>query len=50
MAGTKCEYCANYVYDEECEYYVCDIDLDEDEYGIRTFEKKWDFVSWLNAG
>lgn len=24
--------------------------LDEDEYGIRTFEKKWDFVSWLNAG
>ena len=22
--------------------------LDKDKYGIRTFEKKWDFVSWLN--
>ena len=31
MAGTKCEYCANYVYDEDYEYYVCDINLDEDE-------------------
>lgn len=31
MAGTNCEYCANYVYDEDCEAYVCDIDLDEDE-------------------
>ncbi|MDD2960101.1 MAG: DUF6472 family protein [Lachnospiraceae bacterium] len=31
MAGTNCEMCANYVYDEECEYYVCDINLDEDE-------------------
>ena len=31
MAGTKCEYCANYVYDEDYEYYVCDMDLDEDD-------------------
>lgn len=32
MAGkTSCELCANYVYDEDCEYYVCDINLDEDE-------------------
>jgi len=22
--------------------------LDKDKYGVRTFEKKWDFVSWLN--
>lgn len=22
--------------------------LDQDKYGIRTFEKQWDFVSWLN--
>ena len=26
-----CEYCSNYVYDEDYEYYVCDINLDEDE-------------------
>ena len=23
--------------------------LDKDKYGIRTFEKEWDFVSWLNG-
>ena len=27
----SCEYCSNYVYDEDYEYYVCDMDLDEDE-------------------
>ena len=26
-----CEFCANYVYDEEEDYYFCDVDLDEDE-------------------
>lgn len=26
-----CEYCSNYIYDEDYEYYVCDMDLDEDE-------------------
>ncbi len=26
-----CEYCENYIYDEEYEYYVCDVDLDQDE-------------------
>ncbi|MDY4516082.1 MAG: DUF6472 family protein [Hominisplanchenecus sp.] len=28
---TNCESCSNYVYDEEYEYYVCEMDLDEDE-------------------
>lgn len=28
---TACETCANYLYDEEYEYYVCDVNLDEDE-------------------
>ena len=23
--------------------------LDKDKYGIRTFEKQWDFVEWLNS-
>jgi len=26
-----CEECRNYVYDEEMDYYVCDVNLDEDE-------------------
>lgn len=28
----KCELCGNYVYDEDYECYVCEKDLDEDEY------------------
>jgi len=31
MSGNCCEMCAHYVYDEECECYVCMIDLDIDE-------------------
>ena len=32
MAGQEgCEYCSNYVYDEDYECCVCDMDLDEDE-------------------
>jgi pyruvate-formate lyase-activating enzyme len=27
----NCEYCSNYVYDEDYEYYVCDMDIDEDD-------------------
>lgn len=26
-----CEYCSNYIYDEEFGYYICDVNLDEDE-------------------
>ena len=29
---SSCETCANYVYDEEYEEYVCDVRMDEDEY------------------
>ncbi len=33
MAGyMMCETCANYYYDEEYEEYVCDVDMDEDDY------------------
>lgn len=28
---TNCDMCSYYVYDEECECFVCDMDLDEDE-------------------
>ena len=27
----NCDCCANYVYDEEFDYYICLIDLDQDE-------------------
>ncbi len=27
----SCDSCANYSYDEEYEYYVCDVNLDEDD-------------------
>lgn len=30
---TSCECCGNYVYDEENDYYVCEVNLDEDEMG-----------------
>ena len=29
--GSSCEYCMNYEYDEDYEYYVCTQDLDQDE-------------------
>lgn len=30
---TNCDCCMNYVYDEEFDYYVCEVYLDEDEMG-----------------
>lgn len=29
---SNCDYCANYIYDEEEDYYECQVSLDEDEY------------------
>ncbi|MGB4661675.1 MAG: DUF6472 family protein [Mobilitalea sp.] len=31
MSGTNCEYCINYIYNDELECYECEIYLDEDE-------------------
>lgn len=31
MAKTNCELCSNYIYDEDYECMVCEMDLDEDE-------------------
>ena len=30
--GVDCETCAFYTYDQDYEDYVCDVDMDEDEY------------------
>jgi len=29
---SNCETCANYCYDEQDDYYYCEMNLDEDEY------------------
>jgi hypothetical protein len=31
--ASGCDSCSNYEYDEECEYYTCAVNLDEDEMG-----------------
>ena len=31
MAGNNCDTCVNYTYDEDCECYICLVNLDEDE-------------------
>lgn len=31
--ATSCDSCANLVYDEDYEEYVCDVSMDEDDYG-----------------
>ena len=31
MKGTNCEYCMNYVHDDEYNCYICEVSLDEDE-------------------
>lgn len=28
---SNCENCTYYVYDEECDFYICEMNLDEDE-------------------
>ena len=28
----SCESCTYYIYDEDCGAYICDMDMDEDEY------------------
>ena len=30
---TSCDTCQYYTYDEDMEEYVCDMDMDEDDYG-----------------
>ena len=32
-AGGNCDSCCYFMYDEELEEYVCDVNMDEDDYG-----------------
>ena len=38
---SNCESCANYVYDEDYEYYVCMVNLDEDEMVQFMTNSRW---------
>ena len=37
MKAAGCDYCANYVYDDETDTYYCDVNLDEDEMNTTGF-------------
>lgn len=43
----SCECCGNYVYDEENEYYVCEVDLDEDDGAL--FKGRCESLSLLSV-
>jgi hypothetical protein len=38
---SKCDCCVNYVFDDDFNYYVCLVDLDEDEM-VRFMRKSYD--------
>ena len=41
VAHYNCDYCNNMVYDEDTEQFVCDVDMDEDDYArLLTSEYK----------
>ena len=45
----NCDTCVNFVYDEDYEYYVCDMDLDEDDM-VRFLTgntNSWRIVSYM---
>ena len=49
MAETSnCEMCNNFVYDDEDECYVCDMDADEDDM-VRFFDGKYGVLSLLSV-
>ena len=46
---TQCEMCANYEYDEEYDYYTCQMNLDEDEL-YRFVTNTWDNCTYYRNG
>ena len=39
--ATSCDTCAYLIYDEEYEDYICDVNMDEDEYGRLTSDSHY---------
>ena len=47
--ATSCESCGNFVYDEDYEYYVCEMDLDEDEM-LKFLSSTFDACPYYRSG
>ena len=45
----SCDSCTYYVYDEDCESYVCDMDMDEDEYMRLVTDKQYSCPYYRNG-
>ncbi len=45
----SCDYCANYVYDEDDDAYYCDANLDEDEF-MRLMESDYKQCPYYRNG
>ncbi len=49
MADIICENCVNYIYDEEYEGYICDVNIDEDEM-MRIMSSKYKKCLYFRDG
>ncbi|MDO5424875.1 MAG: DUF6472 family protein [Eubacteriales bacterium] len=49
MKKSSCETCAYFMYDEEYESYVCDRNLDEDEYGRMMADSHYNCPYYRNG-
>lgn len=50
MTGqSNCDVCMNFIYDEEYECYICDMDLDQDEMG-RFLTNTFDNCPYFRLG
>lgn len=46
---SECDTCANYTYDEEYEEYVCDVNMDEDDF-VRFMTNKREICPYYRNG
>ena len=46
---TSCDICARLIYDEDYEGYVCDVDMDEDEYMRFMSDKSYSCPYYRNG-
>ena len=49
MASGSCDTCAYYAYDDDMEEYVCDMDIDEDDY-VRLMQNKFKGCPYYKDG
>mgnify|MGYP001385392776 CR=1 FL=1 len=46
---SNCEECSNYIFDEEMEEYICDVELDEDELGRFLSDSRYECPYYRNG-